>query len=395
MTVLDLRADFSRFRSANPRRINLAAHSHHEWPDITFEAQLRCWDDAARLAGDKWRLVFDDVLPSVQRGIAAILNLPDPSTITIAPNTHEFLRRLLSCFATNRPIRILTSDAEFHTFRRQVARLEEDGMVACTYISVEPPDTFQARFAEAAANGGHDLVFVSAVFFTTGATCGEVDALVAAVPDRKTFIVIDGYHGFMARPTDLSRIADRVFYLAGGYKYAMAGEGVCFLHCPPGYGPRPRDTGWFAQFGALAAKSGKPVAYPIDGMRFFGATFDPVGLYRMRAVFAWMAARGIDVTQVHAHATAQMSHFLQGLGPLSLKGLTRRDLITPFGDGKAHGNFLSFRTPRAAEIERALAAADIHADHRGDRMRFGFGLATTIQEVDAATARMAQVLATL
>jgi hypothetical protein len=148
--------------------------------------------------------VFDDVLPSVQRGIAAILNLPDPSTITIAPNTHEFLRRLLSCFATNRAIRILTSDAEFHTFRRQVARLEEDGMVACTYISVEPPDTFQARFAGVAANGGHDLVFVSAVFFTTGATCGEVDALVAAVPDRKTFIVIDGYHGFMARPTDLS-----------------------------------------------------------------------------------------------------------------------------------------------------------------------------------------------
>jgi hypothetical protein len=83
MTVLDLRADFSRFRAANPRRINLAAHSHHEWPDVTFEAQMRCWDDAARLAGDKWRLVFDEVLPSVQRGIAAILNLPDPSTITI------------------------------------------------------------------------------------------------------------------------------------------------------------------------------------------------------------------------------------------------------------------------------------------------------------------------
>jgi kynureninase len=152
MTVLDLRADFSRFRGANPRRINLAAHSHHEWPDVTFEAQMRCWDDAARLAGDKWRLVFDEVLPSVQRGIAATLNLPDPSTISIAPNTHEFLRRLLSCFATNRAIRILTSDAEFHTFRRQVARLEEDGMAACTYIAVEPPDTFQARFAEAVAN---------------------------------------------------------------------------------------------------------------------------------------------------------------------------------------------------------------------------------------------------
>jgi hypothetical protein len=31
--MLDLRADFSRFRAANPKRINLAAHSHHHWPN--------------------------------------------------------------------------------------------------------------------------------------------------------------------------------------------------------------------------------------------------------------------------------------------------------------------------------------------------------------------------
>jgi len=92
---------------------------------------------------------------------------------------------------------------------------------------------------------------------------------------------------------------------------------------------------------------------------FLGATFDPVRMYRMRAVFARMAARGITITHVHAHATALMAHFLQHLATLSLKGLTRRDLISPFGDGAAHGNFLCFRTS--------------HADHRGDRMRFGFG----------------------
>ena len=90
-----------------------------------------------------------------------------------------------------------------------------------------------------------------------------------------------------------------------------------------------------------------------------------------------------------------MAHFLNRLAPLSLKGLTRYDLITPFGDGAAHGNFLSFRAPDAAAIERALAAADIHADHRGDRMRFGFGLATGVEDVDAAITRMAQILPTL
>jgi kynureninase len=394
MPVLDLRADFSRFRAASPRRINLAAHSHHEWPDVTYEAQMRCWDDAARLAGDKWRVVLGELLPAVQAGIAAILKLPDPGTIAIAPNTHEFLERILSCFPAGRPVRILSSDAEFHTFRRQIARLEEDELVTCTYVPAEPWESFAARFADAAAKGGHDLVFVSQVFFTSGATCGDLEALVAAVPHRETFIVIDGYHGFMARPTDLANIAARAFYLAGGYKYAMAGEGVCFLHCPPDYGLRPRDTGWFAEFGALAAAPGKSVGYPPDGARFLGATFDPVGLYRMRAVLSWLAAKGIGIEAVHAHATGLMAHFLERLDPLGLRGLTRRDLITPFGDGAAHGNFLAFRAPHAAAIEAALAATDVHADHRGDRMRFGFGLATTCDEVDEAIARMAKVLET-
>jgi kynureninase len=392
MTALDLRADFSRFRAANPKRINLAAHSHHDWPDVTFEAQTRCWDDAARLAGGKWGVVFGELVPTVQKGIAAILNLPDPATIAIAPNTHEFLRRILSCFPPGRPVQILSTDAEFHTFRRQIARLEEDGAAAVTRVPAQPCASLPARFQEAAARGGHDLVFVSQVFYTSSATSGQVEALVDAVPDSASFIVIDGYHGFMARPTDLLKVANRVFYMAGGYKYAMSGEGVSFLHCPPGYGLRPRDTGWFADFGALAAAPGNTVGYPAGGARFLGATFDPVGMYRLRAVLAWMAARGLGIDKVHAHAIKLMVRFLQRLEPLGIKGLTLADLITPFGNGAAHGNFLSFRTERAGAIEASLASVDVHTDHRGEWMRFGFGLATTLDDVDAAVDRMAKAL---
>jgi kynureninase len=393
--VFDLRASFSRFRAANPKRINLAAHSHHDWPDVTFEAQIRCWEDAARLTGDKWQVVLGELLPALQWEIAAMLNLRDPRTIAIAPNTHAFLNRILSCFPPNRPVRILSTDAEFHSFRRQVARLEEDGLVTTTYLPTEPYESFAVRFREAAAKGGHDLVFVSQVFFTSGATCGDIESLVGAVPDNETFVVIDGYHGYMARPTDLSKVASRAFYMAGGYKYAMAGEGICFMLCPPGYGARPRDTGWFAEFGALAAPAGKTVGYPADGSRFLGATFDPVGMYRMHAVLTWLASAGIGIGEVHAHATALMAHFLKRLEALGLKGLGRRDVITPFGDGAAHGNFLAFRVAHAAAIEAALAAIDVQADHRGDRMRFGFGLAITRDEVDAAIERMAPALAKL
>ena len=51
---------------------------------------------------EKWDQVFGEVIPTVQAGVARILSLPDPSTIAIAPNTHEFLRRLLSSLPVER-----------------------------------------------------------------------------------------------------------------------------------------------------------------------------------------------------------------------------------------------------------------------------------------------------
>lgn len=393
MTPLDLSAHFTRFRAAAPDRINLACHSHHDWPDVTLKAQEQCWQDAARLAGDKWSLVFGELIPRVQTAIARHLSLPDASTIAVAPNTHEFLRRLLSCFPADRPTRVLTTDAEFHTARRQLERLEEDGLVAVTRIPTEPFATFAKRFHAACAASEYDLVFISQVFFNSSATSGDLTALAGASRSRDTFLVIDGYHGFMARPTDLSAIADRAFYLAGGYKYAMAGEGCCFLHCPPGYGRRPRDTGWFADFGSLAAPPGKSVGYPDHAGRFLGATFDPSGLYRLAAVFDWLRRERLTAADAHGHAQALMGRFLDAVDPLAIAGLCRADVMTPFGAGASHGNFLTFRTSRAAEIETRLAAVDVQCDHRGDRLRFGFGLCTTAGNVDQAAVRIARAMA--
>ena len=392
MTALDLTRHFSRFRAAAPDRINLAAHSHHDWPDVTFAAQAAAWQDAAALAGDKWSKVFGEVIPAVQAHLAQALGLPDPRTIAVAPNTHEFLRRLLSCFPAGRPVRILTSDAEFHTARRQMARLEEDGLVTVERVATEPFGTFAERFGDRIAGGAHDLVFVSQVFFTSGATSGDLGALAGSLRSADTLIVVDGYHGFMARPTDLAAVADRVFYLAGGYKYAMAGEGACFLHCPPGLAQRPRDTGWFADFGALAAPAGKSVGYPADGGRFLGATFDPSGLYRLRAVFDWLAAAGVTAATAHDHARSLMARFLDAVEAMNISGLQREDLLTPFGPQAEHGNFLAFRTQRAGEIETRLAAVGVHSDHRGDRLRFGFGLCCNAGDVDRAVERLARAL---
>jgi selenocysteine lyase/cysteine desulfurase len=350
--------------------LHVAAHSHHPWPDASFAGQRLTWRDAARLLDRKWEHVFDHVIPAAQRHIATQLGLPDPATIAFGPNTHSFVLRLLSCFPAGKPVRILTTQSEFMSFARQIARLEEDRAVVVDRIATEPFDTFEARFAEAAGSGAYDLVYFSQVFFDSGFAIRDVERIVKAVRDDKTFIAIDGYHGFMAVPTDLHAIADRAFYLAGGYKYAMAGEGVCFLHCPPGYGPRPRDTGWYAGFSALES-GGDTVPYANDGSRFLGATFDVSGLYRFNAVQDWLQQEGWTPAKMLAHVRGLERTFLTALDKTN-GSLTSAMLVVP--DEAIRGRFLAFRTAQAREIVAQLAAQAIIADYRGDRLRIGFSI---------------------
>ena len=374
---------FSRFLGAVPGRLHVAAHSHHPWPDVTFEAQQQAWLDAARLIDDKWGVVFGSVLPEAAGHIAGRLGLSDPEAIAFAPSTHALVMRLLSCLSP--PVRVLTTDSEFHSFARQAARLEEDGLAAVERVAVEPFASFPDRFGAAAAQGGHDLVYFSQVFFNSGYVVADLASLVAAVPSAEPLVVIDGYHAFMAVPTDLSVVQDRAFYLAGGYKYAMAGEGACFAHCPPGYAERPRDTGWFAGFAQLTAGSGGKVAYAPGGARFFGATFDPTAFYRFNSVQRWLARLGVTVSDIHAHVQRLQARFLAA-GP-------HPELVPPpdapaNGAAGERGHFLTFRFPEAAAIHLALHAAGVVTDYRDDRLRIGFGLYHDEADIDELLRRL-------
>ena len=177
-----MRSWFSRFQEAAPDRIHAAAHSHHPWPDITFAAHQRAWEDAARLADDKWDYVFGVLMPETKSLVADVLSLPVPDTLAFAPNTHEFILRIASSLP--RPFSVLTSNAEFHSFSRQVARWEEAGVATVTRVRAEPFDTFPERLVT--AYDRHDLVFFSQVHsrlrwpqYTARSLTRPIDALPA------------------------------------------------------------------------------------------------------------------------------------------------------------------------------------------------------------------------
>lgn len=375
---------FQHFLQANQGKQHFACHSHHYWPDVTREATLAYWDDSARLVDHKWNYIFGTKIPHTQQLIADILNLPASEQLVFAPNTHELVMRLLSCFDWQKPLRILTTDSEFHSFQRQVKRLAEINTVQVDVIATEPFATFEQRFTAAAAEASYDMVFCSQVFFNSGYTIADLPRFVNALAlATEAMLVIDGYHGFMALPTDLSEIAERIFYIAGSYKYAQGGEGCCFMAVPSGSEHRPLYTGWFAEFGTLAADKSALVLYSEDGYRFAGATMDFTALYRLEAALLLYKQHGITVGRIHRYVQSLQQQFLTLLDEQRHPLVNRQHLLCH--DSQQHGHFYTFRIgsgSQVAELAAFLKQHGVETDYRGDRLRFGFALYQNAETFD-------------
>jgi len=384
---LSFKALFSRSLGADPGRLHFAAHSHHLWPDASFDGQVDAWNDAARLADRKWDKVMGEVWPEAQANVAAELGTGQPDSIVFAPNTHQLLVSLFAAASSSWPIRVLTSDGEFHSARRQFARWEEAKAATVERVPAEPFASFSDRFLERARSGEHDFILVSQVMFGSGRMFDRVDELAPLGRADGPWVVIDGYHAFMALDRRFGEAAAATaFYLGGGYKYAMSGEGCAFMHAPPGFGERPPITGWFAEFEDLTLPPGS-VGYAKDANRFLGATFDPSALYRFNAVRRMLAENGLTTALISEHVAALQEYLLGEIGGTALGAA---ELLNPL-DGRAHARFLAFRSPDAQRWYAELKTQNGITDVRGDVLRIGFGIYHDEEDVE----RLVQLLGRL
>lgn len=392
MTLLNPKKYYSRFLKGHEGKLHFAAHSHHFWPDVSREGHMKYWDDCANCSDEKWSKIFSEVIPSAQTHIARMLKLKDHKQIVFAPNTHELSARLLSLFLGKKNLRLLTTSSEFHSWRRQFLRVSELDGVSVDQVETKDFLTDRRKFLEdfkEKMKSSYDLIFLSQVFFDSGLafTSQDLKELVDLAPPE-TLFVVDGYHGFGALPIDLSSLEGRIFYLAGGYKYAQAGEGAGFMVVPQGKW-RPAYTGWFAEYAELSRPSGTQVGYSDDAMAFMGATQDFSGLYRFNAVWNQFNHDGVNLESIHAYVRGLQLLFLEKLPEELTQNWNLRALFS--SSLEWHGHFLTFEAlsiSEAEEFQNTLLKNHIIIDRRGTRLRFGFGLYQNEEDVTELCRRL-------
>jgi selenocysteine lyase/cysteine desulfurase len=381
---------YSRFRVAE--RLLLTGHSHQAWPDVAAEGQIEAFDDAAEAVDDKWSRASAKA-DAVCEGYRRLLGDPD-GDIALGANTHELVVRFLSALDLRRRPKLVTTDGEFHTLRRQLSRLDEAGLEV-TRVATAPADTLAERLADA-ADDKTAAVLVSSVLYETSRVVPHLDQLAQACGRAGAELLVDAYHGLGVIPTPIHEIGlGLAWIVGGGYKYLQLGEGNCFLRLPPhAQTMRPVITGWFAQFGALT-DGDRPdqVPYAGEGARFAGSTYDPTSHYRAARVFAFFAEHGLTpdlLRDVYRHKRAVLADTFDRLGLPD--ELITRDRDTP-ADG--FGGFLALTSPHADKLQEALRERGVRTDSRGTALRFGPAPYLTDTQLESAISALADVVGQL
>jgi selenocysteine lyase/cysteine desulfurase len=298
--------------------------------------------------------------------------------IAFGKSTHELVYRLLTCLPIQERPRIVTTQSEFHSLRRQLTRLEEEG-ARVTWVPSQPRAALVDRLLEAIVPGTAMLA-LSAVLFEDSYVVPRLGEIAERAVAAGAIVLVDAYHAFNVVPLSWGPAREDLYVTAGGYKYAGFGEGLCWLRIPSGSTLRPVYTGWFADFGALSGPSDGRVAYGPGGARFTGATFDASAIYRAHAVLAHWERFGLDPARLRAISTRQTRRIVE-----RLEARGHGSAVVSSRDDARRGGFVAVKAAGADAIVKRLRAEGVLVDARNEVLRLGPAPYLTDEEIDRGT----------
>ena len=308
--------------------------------------------------------------------------------IALAQNTHELVTRWLSALPFRERRRSVSTTGEFHSLRRQLDRLAEEG-IDVVRVAARPVDDLAERVART-VDDRTLAVMMSSVLFETAEIVPGLARVAAACERHGASFLVDAYHHLNVVPFDVQAMGLRdAFITGGGYKYCQLGEGNCFLRVPDGTHLRPVLTGWFAEFDALAAADRGGVTYPAGAAAFAGATYDPTSHYRAAAVFDFHVAQRLTPERLREISVRQVGLLAREFAALDADPAVARIEDVP---AERRAGFLAVWTPRASDLVRALRQAAVFADARGEILRLGPAPYVSDDQLRAAIATLSRLI---
>jgi len=368
----ELAKHYTRFRVTE--RILLTGHSHQAWPDVAFEAQQQAWLDAAELVDDAWDKAFERA-NEVRRGFARLLD-DSPDRIALAPNTHELVVRFLSALPLKKRPKLITTDGEFHTIRRQLDRLAEAG-IEVVKVAAEPAATLAERLAQK-VDDRTAAVLVSAVLYTNAHIVPNLMATLSTCEQVGAELLVDAYHTLNAVPFSLPvEGLEGAYVVGGGYKYCQLGPGNAFLRFPADCALRPVITGWFSEFTDLMKAPSGRVEYGAGPARFAGATYDFTSHYRGAAVFRFFEEQRLTPERLRELNQQQNTLLAVSLGVHNEVPMN------------SIGGFMAFRANNPAQLHAELRKKNVWTDYRGQMLRLGPAPYVTDAQLEEAVRALA------
>lgn len=380
-----LAADYSRFKVSE--RLLLTGHSHQAWPDVAFDGQMQAIRDAAEFVDDKWPHAFE-VAGRVRRGWARLLD-DDPECVALGQSTHELVVRWLSALPLRKRPRLVTTDGEYHSIRRMVDRLAEEG-IEIHKESATPVATLSERLARA-VDDRTAAVLVSSVLFRSAQIVPNLHAVADACARHGAELLVDAYHHLNVVPFSIRELGlERAYVTGGGYKYCQLGDGNAFLRFPIDCALRPVVTGWFSEFTLKEKVPTNRVGYGEGPARFAGATYDPTSQYRAASVFDFFEKRGLTPAFLREVSQHQVGLLMERFDALDLDPkVLSRDRSVALAE---IAGFLVLRSPRADEICQALHARGVFTDYRADVLRLGPAPYLSDAQIGEAVTRLRDAL---